>query len=195
MSNAASKSAQSAALPKMPPVRGIHHFAYKCRNGEETRRFYEDVLGMPLVHVIEENDVKTTTGEVVSFAHFFFLMADGNYLAFFDLGDEKISAKDPNTPQFINHLALGVDGEAELLACKARLEANGHPVVGPLDHDNFVRSIYFFDPNGVRLEFTYTIADRAFLDAHEKVAHAALNRWVNERSPAARKRVSTKAAE
>ena len=185
----------TAALPAMPPVRGIHHFAYKCRNGEETRRFYEDVLGLPLVHVIEEHNVKTTTGDVVSFAHFFFRMADGNYLAFFDLGDEKISGKDPSTPQFANHLALGVDGEDELLACKARLEAAGVDVIGPMDHDAFVRSIYFWDPNGVRLEFTYTIADRAFLDAHEKAAPAALRKWMTESSPAARNRTPSKAAE
>ncbi|MGE0737387.1 MAG: VOC family protein [Alphaproteobacteria bacterium] len=189
------KSVQTGKPPAMPAVRGVHHFAYKCRNGEETRRFYEDVLGLPLVHVIEEQNVKTTTGDTVSFAHFFFRMADGNYLAFFDLGDETITAKDPNTPQFANHLALGVDGEEELMACKARLEAAGIPVVGPMDHDAFVRSIYFWDPNGVRLEFTYTIADRAFIDAHEKSAHAALRKWVNESSPAARKRLPPNAAE
>ena len=179
-----SVSTQAPALPSMPIVRGVHHFAYKCRNGEETRHFYEDVLGLPMVHVIEEKNARTTTGDTVSFAHFFFRMADGNYLAFFDLGDNKISAKDPETPHFANHLALGVDGEAELLACKARLEAAGVEVVGPMDHDAFVRSIYFWDPNGVRLEFTYTCADRAFLDAHEKTAHAALRKWQEENAAA-----------
>ncbi|MGH7004917.1 MAG: VOC family protein [Alphaproteobacteria bacterium] len=168
----------------MPPVLGIHHFAYKCKDAAETRRFYEDVLGMPLVHVIEERDVKTTTGDVVSFAHFFFRMADGNYLAFFDLADGRATARDPETPPFVNHLALGVKDEAELQACKARLEAAGVEVIGPLDHDGFVRSSYFWDPNGVRLEFTYTIADAKSLKASHDEAAARLADWIKRTAPA-----------
>ena len=118
--------------PAMPAVHGLHHFAYKCRDAEETRRFYEDVMGFPLVHVIEEHDVPTTTGDVVSFLHIFFQMADGRYIAFFDLGDERISAKDPETPQFANHLALAVDGDDELVAAKALLEAAGLDVIARL---------------------------------------------------------------
>lgn len=172
-------AAKSAMPPvPMPPVRGVHHFAYKCKDAAATRRFYEDVLGMPLVHVIEEHDVKTTTGDVVSFAHFFFKMADGNYLAFFDLADGRAAERDPKTPQFVNHLALGVANEAELLACKTRLEAAGVEVIGPLDHDGFVRSIYFWDPNGVRLEFTYTIADAAALAKDHAQAGARLDDWL-----------------
>jgi catechol 2,3-dioxygenase-like lactoylglutathione lyase family enzyme len=172
----------------MPPVMGLHHFAYKCADAEETRRFYEDVMGFPLVHVIEEHDVPTTTGDVVSFLHIFFEMADGRYIAFFDLGDGRITAKDPDTPQFANHLALAVDGEAALLAAKARLEAAGVDVVGPMDHDGFVRSIYFWDPNGVRLELTYTIADAAAQQASKESAHDQLRRWTDSGSPAAARR-------
>ncbi len=180
---------KAATPPAMPPVNGLHHFAYKCVNAEETRRFYEDVMGFPLVHVIEEHDVPTTTGDVVSFLHIFFQMADGRYVAFFDLGDEKACAKDPETPQFANHLALAVDGEAELMAAKERLEANGHDVIGPMDHDDFVRSIYFWDPNGVRLELTYAIANA---DAQAKArasARSQLDRWITKTSPAAAKKV------
>ncbi len=167
----------------MPPVRGLHHFAYVCRNAEETRRFYEDLLGFPLVHVIEEHDVKTTTGDSVSFLHIFFQMADGRYLAFFDLGSDREYAKDPNTPQFANHLALQVDGEDALGAAKARLEAAGVPIVGPMDHDGFVRSIYFWDPNGLRLELTYTIADEHTQKAHRETAHAQLRNWMENSRP------------
>ena len=170
--------------PAMPPVQGLHHFAYKCANAEETRRFYEDVMGFPLVHVIEEHDVPTTTGDIVSFLHIFFRMADGRYIAFFDLGDERATAKDPDTPQFANHLALAVDGERELLAAKARLDAAGLDVIGPMDHDGFVRSIYFWDPNGVRLELTYTIADAAAQKASQDSAHDQLRRWMESGSPA-----------
>jgi catechol 2,3-dioxygenase-like lactoylglutathione lyase family enzyme len=174
--------------PAMPPVHGLHHFAYRCRDAEETRRFYEDVLGFSLVHVIEEHDVATTTGDKVSFLHIFFRMADGRFLAFFDLGDGRATAKDPATPQFANHLALAVSGEEALLAAKARLDAAGVACAGPMDHDGFVRSIYFWDPNGVRLEFTYTIADGQAQDSHRDSALAQLRNWVERSSPAARRK-------
>ena len=176
----------------MPPVKGVHHFAYKCKDAAETRRFYEDVLGMPLAHVIEERDFKSTTGDTVSFAHFFFRMADGNYLAFFDLADGRAAERDPATPQFVNHLALGVANEAELQACKARLEAAGVEVIGPLDHDGFVRSIYFWDPNGVRLEFTYTVASAEALAKDHAEAGAKLEDWIQRTAPG---RAPLKAAE
>ena len=191
MQSAARSSTESMPLPSMPPVHGLHHFAYKCRDAEETRRFYEDVMGFPLVHVIEEHGVGTTTGDTVSFLHIFFQMADGRYLAFFDLGDGRQCAKDPKTPQFTNHLALAVDGEAALLAAKARLDAAGVESVGPMDHDGFVRSIYFWDPNGVRLELTYTIAGDKEQKAHRESAHAQLRRWMEQTSPAIARRTGT----
>lgn len=185
MQSAVASSKGALGRTVMPPVRGLHHFAYKCRDAEETRHFYEDVMGFPLVHVIEEHGVKTTTGDTVSFLHIFFEMADGRFLAFFDLGDGRECAKDPKTPQFANHLALAVDGEAELLAAKARLDAAGIESVGPMDHDGFVRSIYFWDPNGVRLELTYTIAGESEQRAHRDSAHEQLRRWMEQTSPAA----------
>jgi catechol 2,3-dioxygenase-like lactoylglutathione lyase family enzyme len=174
--------------PAVPVIQGIHHFAYKCRDPEETRAFYEDLLGMPLAHVIEEHDVKTTTGDTVSFAHFFFQMRDGSFIAFFDLGDGRKTAADPATPAFVNHLALKVDSEAELLMLKSRLEAAGHPVIGPLEHGDFVRSIYFWDPNGIRMEFAYTCETPEQAKASAAAARARLDRWVRETSPAARQR-------
>lgn len=167
-----------------PAVRGFHHYAYKCKDPAVTREFYEDLLGLPLVHVVEELDVRTTTGETLSFAHFFFELDDGSMIAFFDLGDGLASAPDPATPAFVNHLALTVDGEDELLEMKRRLENAGHEVVGPMDHDDFVRSIYFWDPNGIRMEFAYSIETpegktRAAAEAHRMFEH-----WRTESSPA-----------
>lgn len=167
-----------------PDVRGFHHFAYKCKDIEETRVFYEDLLGFPLAHVVEEHDVKTTTGEVVSFAHIFFELGDGSYIAFFDLGDGRKNALDPDTPPFVNHLALAVDNEGALLDFKARLEAAGHDVVGPMDHDDFVKSIYFWDPNGIRMEFAFTIETEAHKAESKAIAHQRLRRWAMETSPA-----------
>ena len=79
------------------PIRGLHHFAWRCRDCEETRAFYEDLLGLPLVHVIR-SDVVPSTGEHCPYVHVFFRMADGSHLAFFDLGDNVAAAPSPNTP-------------------------------------------------------------------------------------------------
>jgi catechol 2,3-dioxygenase-like lactoylglutathione lyase family enzyme len=176
---------EAGAAP--PAVHGLHHFAYKCRDPEETRVFWEELLGLPLVHVIEEHDVKTTTGDTVSFAHFFFQMRDGSFVAFFDLGDGRKTAADPATPAFVNHLALRVDSEAELLDMKRRLEAAGHPVLGPMEHGEFVRSIYFWDPNGIRMEFAYTSETPEHAAHSAATARARLERWMRETSPAARR--------
>jgi catechol 2,3-dioxygenase-like lactoylglutathione lyase family enzyme len=132
--------------------------------------------------------VKTTTGEVVSFAHIFFELSDGSYIAFFDLADGRKNALDPDTPPFVNHLALAVDGEEQLLDFKARLEAAGHDVVGPMAHDDFVQSIYFWDPNGIRMEFAYTIETEEHKAASRASAHSRLRRWATETSPAASKK-------
>lgn len=182
--NVMQSPAGAADVRQTPPVRGFHHFAYKCKDPEATRAFYEDLLGMPLVHVVEEHDVKTTTGDTVSFAHFFFEMTDGSMIAFFDLGDGTATAPDPKTPAFVNHLALTVDGKDELLTMKQRLEGAGHEVVGPMVHDDFVESIYFWDPNGIRMEFAHTIETpeqkaRATAEAHDR-----FERWRTQTSPA-----------
>jgi len=158
-------------------VEGFHHFAYKCRDAEETRHFYQDILQLPLVIVVEENDVTTSTGDKVSFTHFFFEMKDGNYIAFFDFGDFKGVEPDPNTPKFANHLAFRVSGEEEMLAGKARLEAHGIQVDGPLTHD-FVRSVYFWDPNGIRLEYAYTAGTAADMQHHRDDANRGLDEWI-----------------
>ena len=94
------------------PIRGLHHFAYRCRDCEETRHFYEDILGLPLVHVIRADHVPST-GEYCPYVHIFFRMADGSYIAFFDLGDDEKALPSPNTPEWVNHIALRVDSPAD----------------------------------------------------------------------------------
>lgn len=168
-----------------PGVHGLHHVAYRCRDAEETRRFYEDVLGLPLVDVVEVNDMVVTTGQTVSFAHFFFEMTDGSMIAFFDLGDGRTTTPDPETPPFVNHIAFTVDGEAQLLDFKARLESAGQPVTGPMTHET-TRSIYFWDPNGVRLEFAYTDGPGEDREAAIAKAHEDLRRWQQRTPPAER---------
>lgn len=161
------------------PIRGLHHYAYRCRDCEETRAFYEDVLGLPLVHVIRA-DIVPSTGERCPYVHVFFRMTDGSHLAFFDLGDDVAAEPSPNTPSWVNHIALRVDSVEALRAAKARLESAGIEVLGITDH-HIIESIYFFDPNGIRLELTVPTASAETVTRHEREAHAAVACWTIEK--------------
>jgi catechol 2,3-dioxygenase-like lactoylglutathione lyase family enzyme len=161
------------------PIRGLHHFAWRCRDCEETRHFYEDLLGLPLVHVIKADHVPST-GEYCPYVHIFFRMNDGSYIAFFDLGDGQKSEPSPNTPDWVNHLALRVDSVADLRAAKARLEAAGVDVLGVTDH-HIIESIYFFDPNGIRLELTTPTVSDARMNELAKQAHEEVRIWTEEK--------------
>ena len=97
-----------------------------------------------------------STGEYCPYVHIFFEMGDGSFIAFFDLGDDLASDPSPNTPAWVNHLALTVESVEHLQQAKQRLEAAGVEVVGVTDH-GFINSIYFFDPNGIRLELTVQV--------------------------------------
>ena len=124
--------------PPPPPVHGLHHFAWRCRDAEETRRFYEDLLGLPLVHVIRADHVPST-GEYCPYVHIFFRLGDGSHIAFFDLGDATAAAPSPNTPTWVNHgaarrLAAGT------AAARERLLAAGVEVMGPLTTTSSGRS-------------------------------------------------------
>lgn len=155
-----------------PPIQSLHHYAYRCRDAEETRRFYEDILGLPLVHTVYHERVPST-GEYHPYFHIFFQLGDGSCLAFFDLLDGAGCAPDPQTPNWVNHLALSVESNERLLEMKARLEANGVEVLGVVDHKIF-DSIYFFDPNGIRLELTHQTAGPERMAELAATAHAGL---------------------
>lgn len=164
------------------PVLGLHHFAWRCRDAEETRHFYEDILGLPLVHVIRLDRVPST-GEYCPYVHVFFEMTDGSNIAFFDLGDDKAALPSPNTPPWVNHIALRLDTLEQLESMKARLIDNGIEVLGVTDH-HFVRSIYFFDPNGLRVELTVPVAPVEELEGYKMRARPALDAWTAEKSKA-----------
>lgn len=177
------QSEPSSAQPAAPAVQGLHHFAWRCRDAEETRAFYEDLLGMPLVHLIRLDHVPST-GEYCPYVHLFFEMADGSNIAFFDLGDGQAAAPSANTPAWVNHIALRLETLDQLAAMKRRLEAVGIDVVGVTDH-HFVKSIYFFDPNGFRLEFTVPVGTPEQHAGFRAAARAGLDSWSAEKSRAA----------
>lgn len=159
------------------PIRRLDHFAYRCRDAEETRRFYEDILGLPLIHVIRQDRVPSTQ-EFAPHAHIFFRMTDGSCIAFFDLGDNEAAAPSPNTPAWVNHLALRVDSEAALATALEKLRGAGIEVLGPTDH-GFIKSIYFFDPNGIRLELSAPASGLKpeTAEGHARSAHTELAEW------------------
>ena len=162
-------------LPAPPPVHQLHHFAWRAKDAEETRHFYEDILGLPLYHIIQ-SDYVPSTGEYCPYTHFFFRLQDGSFIAFFDLGDDEASEPSPNTPAWVNHVSFRVASVADLEAMKARLQAHGVVVLGVTDHHIF-KSIYFFDPNGIRLELTAQLADEFEMLKESKTAHARLDEW------------------
>jgi glyoxylase I family protein len=170
----------SAASGSVAPIHGLHHFAWRCRDAEETRHFYEDLLGLPLAHVIKADHVPST-GEYCPYVHLFFQMRDGSYIAFFDLGDNEAAVPSPNTPAWVNHIALKMNTIEEVRDAKARLEAAGIDVIGVTDH-GFVHSIYFFDPNGIRLELTTeTLSDKEAAEFRAS-AHSELAAWTKEKA-------------
>jgi glyoxylase I family protein len=171
---------KESIMSKPATVFGLHHFAWRCRDAEETRKFYEDILGLPLVHVIRLDHVPST-GEYCPYVHVFFEMADGSCIAFFDLGDGQTALPSPNTPAWVNHIALRVGSVQELKDMKRRLEAAGVPVVGVTDH-HFVESIYFFDPNGFRLELTVPTGTEEQHQGYRAKAHAELEQWNSEKA-------------
>lgn len=175
---------KSVTMPKAETearaVLGLHHFAWRCRDAEVTRHFYEDILGLPLVHVIKRDTVPST-GEHCPYVHIFFQMRDGSNIAFFDLGDDTAAEPSPNTPGWVNHIALRVESGAALRAMKARLASHRVDVIGVVDHDGFIESIYFFDPNGLRLELTIEVAAADVVAGYADEAHAQLAAWTARR--------------
>ncbi len=134
----------------MPLIRRIHHVAYRCKDAKQTVEWYERHLGMNFVLAIAENEVPSTKAPD-PYMHVFLDAGGGNILAFFELPSQPEMGRDPNTPAWVQHLAMKVDSVDTLLATKAKLEAAGIDVLGPTDHTIF-KSIYFFDPNGHRIE-------------------------------------------
>jgi glyoxylase I family protein len=162
------------------PIQRLHHFAWRCRDAGETRVFYEDILGLPLSHVIRADNVPST-GEHCPYVHLFFNLEDGSSVAFFDLGDGQVAEPSPNTPAWVNHLALKVGSLESLERAKRKLEEAGVEVLGITDH-GFVRSIYFFDPNGIRLELTVEMDEAKLSEAQRKDARRQLDDWLVEKA-------------
>lgn len=161
-------------------IKGLHHNAYRCRDSEATRRFYEEFLGLPLAGTLEIRESKT--GRETSALHTFYAMGDGSFLAFFEVPDMPFDFKQQH--DYDLHIALEVD-ERTLHDMLAKGKAHGIETRGISDH-GFIHSIYFRDPNGYVIELTAKLAGHAQqLDPGINGARAKLDRWQNEKTAAA----------
>ncbi len=161
-------------------IKGLHHNAYRCRDSEETRRFYEDFLGLPLANALDISETKT--GRKTEVLHTFYEMGDGSFLAFFEAPDMPFDFRTQH--DFDLHIALEVE-EPTLREMFARGKASGIETRGIIDH-GFIHSIYFRDPNGYVIELTTPVRkDGEEAEGARKSARTMLDRWQSAKGPSA----------
>jgi catechol 2,3-dioxygenase-like lactoylglutathione lyase family enzyme len=160
----------------MQKIRRLHHSAYRCRDSEETRRFYEDFLGLRLAGTLEIGQTKS--GRATETLHTFYELGDGSYLAFFEAPDMPFQFKAQH--DYDLHIALEVDAQT-LQQMLARGKAAGIETRGVSDH-GFIHSIYFRDPNGYVIELTAKMPGHdTAMDPASNRAREKLERWTAAR--------------
>ncbi len=164
-----------------PPLQGLHHAAYRCRDSEETRVFYEDKLGFPLIAAFEGKELPSSKMPV-KFLHTFFdigshsdIAEENNHIAFFEVPDHPFEF---STQWGLDlHFAMRVPDHAALAGWKEHLTEQGIEWRGPVDHD-ICSSIYFPDPNGYLLEFAAENAsEKKVFDQHRRDAKKHMRAW------------------
>ena len=158
-------------------IQQLHHNAYRCRDSEETRAFYEDFLGLPLAGTLEID--QTRSGRATQTLHTFYRLGEGSFLAFFEAPDLPFDFKPLH--DFDLHIALRVDRPV-LDAMFAKGRALGIETRGVSDH-GFIDSIYFRDPNGYVIELCPPHADHdRLMDPAHNGARSTLARWTAARA-------------
>lgn len=166
----------------MQIIKRIHHVAYRCKDAKETVEWYGKYLDMNFILAIAEDQVPSTK-EPDPYMHVFLDAGNGSILAFFELPTKPEMGRDPNTPIWTQHLAMEVESVDVMLKVKAKLEADGISVVRPTDHTIF-KSIYFFDPNGHRLELAANTGTPKMATMLDEVKWEMLNEWAKtKRAP------------
>ncbi len=162
-------------------IRKLHHNAYRCRDSEQTRQFYEDFLGLRLAGTLEINETKS--GRKTNTLHTFYELDDGSYLAFFEAPDMAFEFKPQH--DYDLHIALEVE-ELVLEQMMAKGKARGIETRGISDH-GFIHSIYFRDPNGYVIELAAKMPNHArAMDPAANGARAKLDEWTARRRQEAR---------
>ena len=169
-------------MEKLERPNNIHHQAFLCRDAEQTRWFYEDVMGFKLVAALDFES-SPGSGEPLEYMHLFFEMGNGDHVAFFDIPDDADEKKFEYTNGFDQHIAFEVDSLEELEAWKEHLNKTIGWASDPINHE-FVHSIYFFDPNGLALEITCRDKNYAqIMEKDNKEAHENLKKWTEKTRP------------
>jgi catechol 2,3-dioxygenase-like lactoylglutathione lyase family enzyme len=156
-------------------IERIHHVAYRCKDAKATVDWYVKHLNMDFVLAIAEDQVPSTKAPD-PYMHLFLDAGHGNVLAFFELPNAPEMGRDTNTPDWVQHIAFKVDSVQTLEDIKKRLEAAGIDVIGPTDHTIF-KSIYFFDPNGHRLELAADVGTPQMYKDLDDVKWDMLAEW------------------
>ena len=157
----------------------IHHVAYRCKDAKQTVEWYVKHLDMDFVLAIAEDQVPSTKASD-PYMHVFLDAGGGNILAFFELPNSPEMGRDANTPDWVQHIAFRVESLDQLEATKAKLQAAGIEVVGVTDHTIF-KSIYFFDPNGHRLELACDVGTPDMYKRLDEVKWDMLEEWSQTR--------------
>lgn len=156
-------------------LKRIHHVAYRCHDAKETVEFYQRVLNMDFQLAIAENEVPSTK-EPDPYMHVFLDAGMGNVLAFFELPNSPKMGRDDQTPIWVQHIAFEVESIEALLEAKTHIEQQGLDVLGPVNHGIF-KSIYFFDPNGHRIELAAHTGTAEQMQQLHDVAPLMLEEW------------------
>lgn len=154
---------------------GVHHIAYRCRDAEQTRWFYEDVLGLPFSMALVD-EVVPGLGDKAPFMHLFFDLGNGSYIAFFDQPCTAQAEQFARAFSFDRHIALEVPDEQTLLECQKRINSHGISCLGPVDH-GFVKSVYMYDPNGLQVELTTRTEEHARAFENVAATRQLLHAW------------------
>jgi len=162
------------------PVR-LHHVAYVARDTAATVDFYTRVMGMAFANAVLDDAIPSTR-EPIPYFHSFFRLASGETMAFFEAPDLPTPAEESHGAyRTFKHLALDVEDRGAVDSWATWLRSNDIEVIGPVDH-GIIYSIYFFDPNGVRLELTTSIVPD--WNRQEASALAALAEWEDVKASA-----------
>lgn len=162
--------------PGLTPMM-LNHAAWVTHDVAATADFYTRVMGMELASTVFDDHIPST-GAGIPYFHIFFRMGDGSTLAFFEAPGIPPAAEPTHEAYDIfNHVALQARDSAEVLRWNEWLRSNGVDVIGPTDHKGLILSIYFHDPNGIRLEIT-TPLDKDW-NRHTERGYADLKQWVD----------------
>ena len=153
----------------------LHHAAYVTRDQESTRKFYEDVIGFPLIAAWAETE--TLMGAERSYCHTFFDIGGGECLAFFQFVREEDKPEINAGVPGMHHIALKCDADTQA-GIYGRLKAAGFSDTQLFEH-GYCRSLYVTDPNGLIVEFTVDHPDiESIIKKRRATAHEDLKRWL-----------------